>query len=62
MFDLIAVTYLGGFVSALFFAARDRAPTTWMADFWLAAAIALWPFAALVAIGLRVYKAIQPRQ
>lgn len=62
MLELIVISYLGGFISVLFFAARGRARATWMADFWLAAVVALWPVAALVAVGARTYKAIQARR
>jgi hypothetical protein len=62
MFELIVLAYLGGFAAALFFAARERAPTTWMADFWLAGVVALWPAAAVIAAATTAYKSIQQRR
>ncbi len=62
MIELIELAYVGGFAAALLFAARERVPTTWMADFWLAGVVALWPAAALVAAATTAYKAIQQRR
>jgi hypothetical protein len=49
MSELIELAYLGGAAAALLFVARERAPRTWTADFWLAGVVALWPAAAVVA-------------
>lgn len=61
MAELIVLTYLGGFASALLFAVRERPPAPWSTDFIVAAVIAVWPVAALIALGARIYKAAPPR-
>jgi hypothetical protein len=59
--ELLVLTYLGGFAPALLFAVRERPPAPWATDFLVAALVALWPVAALVALGARVYR-IMPRR
>jgi hypothetical protein len=61
MDDLIVLTYLGGFASALLFAVRERPPAPWSTDFLIASLVALWPLAALIAVGAGVYRAIPRR-
>ena len=62
MDELIVLTYLGGFVSALTFAVRARPPAPWETDFLIAALVALWPAAALLAVGASLYRAIPRRR
>jgi hypothetical protein len=59
--ELIVLTYLGGFVSALLFAVRERPPAPWATDFIVAAIVALWPVAALLALGAKIYHAMPRR-
>ena len=61
MGDLLVLTYLGGLVCALLFVVRERPPAPWATDFLVAALVALWPVAALVAFGASVYR-IMPRR
>jgi hypothetical protein len=62
MDELFVLTYLGGFASALLFAVRERPPAPWATDFLVAALVALWPLAALVAVAAGVYGAIPRRR
>lgn len=61
MDEVLVLTYLGGFASALLFAVRGRPPAPWATDFLVAALVALWPIAALVAVAASVYR-IMPRR
>lgn len=61
MGELILVSYLGGFAAALLFALMERPPSPWPTDFIIAALVTLWPVAAIVAVGARVYRAIPRR-
>jgi hypothetical protein len=62
MFELMVLAYLAGFVAALVFAVRERRPTTWMADFWLAGVVALWPVTATVAVATTTYRTLRRRR
>jgi hypothetical protein len=62
MDELIVLTYLGGFASALLFAVRERPPAPWATDFLIAFLVALWPLAALVAVAAGVYRAMPRRR
>jgi hypothetical protein len=62
MDELFVLTYLGGFASALLFAVRERPPAPWATDFLVAALVALWPLAALVAVAAGVYGSIPRRR
>jgi hypothetical protein len=59
--ELVVLTYLGGFVSALLFAVRERPPASWATDFIVAAIVALWPVSAAVALGAKIYR-VMPRR
>ena len=61
MDDLIVLTYLGGLASALLFAVREQPPASWPTDFLVASVIALWPLAALIAVGASLYR-VRPRR
>jgi hypothetical protein len=60
--ELLVASYLGGYASILAFALRQRPPGTCLTDFCVAAIIALWPVAMVVAGCLRAYQALQPRR
>jgi hypothetical protein len=59
--ELLVLTYIGGFVAALLFAVRERPPAPWPTDFVVAAIVALWPIAAAVALGAKIYQAMPRR-
>lgn len=59
--ELIVLSYLGGFASALLFAVRERPPAPWATDFIVAAIVAVWPVSAAVALGAKIYQ-VMPRR
>jgi hypothetical protein len=62
MNELLVLSYLGGFVAALIFAVRERPPSIWSTDVVVAVVVALWPLSALIALGVRLYRARPPRR